>query len=522
MRDRAATASRVAYVLKGYPRLSEVFIISEIYRLERLGVPLRLYVLKAADEEVQHDVVRRLRVRPDYLRQTTSLSGTGLFRWLGANLGQFRAALLRTARRHPLGLGRAAAQAFAQAVRARRGFLATPRKRYFKEFLLAVDLADRLDGSGDVRRLHAHFAHGTTTVTWLASTITGLPFSFTGHAKDIWTRDLNPAGLLRRKMDAASFVVTCTEANRAHLTSFGSSTPVHVVYHGLNADYEPLVAAAAARRDEPARVRLLAVARLVRKKGLDTFVDACAVLRDRGVDFEAVIVGESGDHEQEVRARVAATGLGARVTFLGPLTQTGLFAQYQQASVFALPCRILEDGDRDGIPNVLMEAMACGLPVVTTGVSGITELVRDGVNGLIVEPDRPIDLADSLHRLIKDPELARHLAERGRRTVSERFDAATAAARMASLLTVTSPPVHHRAAVAIRTHGRVRPRQLLSSTEADRGWVAIDRGVRRGRGLPWRAPRTAGTGLPHPRRRRPTAADPPGRAAPLETTEGEP
>jgi glycosyltransferase involved in cell wall biosynthesis len=521
MRDRAATASRVAYVLKGYPRLSEVFIISEIYRLERLGVPLRLYVLKAADEEVQHDVVRRLRVRPDYLRQTTSLSGTGLFRWLGANLGQFRAALLRTARRHPLGLGRAAAQAFAQAVRARRGFLATPRKRYFKEFLLAVDLADRLDGSGDVRRLHAHFAHGTTTVTWLASTITGLPFSFTGHAKDIWTRDLNPAGLLRRKMDAASFVVTCTEANRAHLTSFGSSTPVHVVYHGLNADYEPLVAAAA-RRVEPARVRLLAVGRLVRKKGLDTFVDACAVLRDRGVDFEAVIVGESGDHEQEVRARVAATGLGARVTFLGPLTQTGLFAQYQQASVFALPCRILEDGDRDGIPNVLMEAMACGLPVVTTGVSGITELVRDGVNGLIVEPDRPIDLADSLHRLIKDPELARHLAERGRRTVSERFDAATAAARMASLLTVTSPPVHHRAAVAIRTHGRVRPRQVLSSTEADRGWVAIDRGVRRGRGLPWRAPGTAGTGLPHPRRRRPTAADPPGRAAPLEATEGEP
>ena len=430
---------RVAYVLKGYPRLSEVFITSEIYRLERLGVPLRLYVLKAADEEVQHDVVRRLRVRPDYLQQTTSLSATGLFRWLGANLGRFRAALLRTARRHPVGLVRAAAQAFAQAVRARRGFLATPRKRYFKEFLLAVDLADRLDASGDVRRLHAHFAHGTTTVTWLASTITGLPFSFTGHAKDIWTQELNPAGLLRRKMDAASFVVTCTEANRAHLTSFGSSTPVHVVYHGLNADFEPLVAAAV-RRVEPARVRLLAVGRLVRKKGLDTFVDACAVLRDRGVDFEAVIVGESGDHEQEVRARVAATGLGARVTFLGPLTQTGLFAQYQQASVFALPCRVLEDGDRDGIPNVLMEAMACGVPVVTTGVSGITELVRDGVNGLIVEPDRPIDLADSLHRLIKDPELARHLAERGRSTVSERFDAATAAARMASLLTVTGQP----------------------------------------------------------------------------------
>jgi glycosyltransferase involved in cell wall biosynthesis len=155
------------------------------------------------------------------------------------------------------------------------------------------------------------------------------------------------------------------------------------------------------------------------------------------VDFEAVIAGESGDHEPEVRARVAESGLEDRVSFLGPLTQSELFEEYQRATVFALPCRILEDGDRDGIPNVLMEAMACRLPVVTTGVSGITELVRDGVNGLIVPPDRPSDLADALHRLVKDPELAGRLAERGRSTISERFDAATTAARMASLLTAT-------------------------------------------------------------------------------------
>ena len=447
MRDPAGAPGQVAYVLKGYPRLSEVFITSEIYRLERLGLPLRLYVLKAADEDVQHDVVRRVRVRPDYLQQTTSLSGTGLVRWLGANLGLFRPALLRTARHHPVGTVRAAGQALAQAVRARRDFLAAPRKIYLKEFLLAVDLADRLAGAGDVLRLHAHFAHGTTTVTWLTSTITGIPFSFTGHAKDLYTEELNPAGLLRRKMDAASFVVTCTDANRRHLESLGSSTPVHVVYHGLNADFEQLLAsgaeqlaASAAARAERPRPRLLAVGRLVRKKGLDTFVDACAVLSSRGVDFEAVIAGEPGDHEEEVRARVTAAGLEERVSFLGPLTQPGLFAEYQRASVFALPCRVLEDGDRDGIPNVLMEAMACGLPVVTTGVSGITELVRNGENGLIVEPDRPVELADALHRLIKDPELAGHLAERGRSTISERFDAATTAAQMASLLTVPERP----------------------------------------------------------------------------------
>jgi glycosyltransferase involved in cell wall biosynthesis len=166
-------------------------------------------------------------------------------------------------------------------------------------------------------------------------------------------------------------------------------------------------------------------------------VDACALLRGRGVDFEAVIAGEPGDHEPEVRARVDAAHLGDRVSFLGPLTQAGLFAEYTRASVFALPCRVLEDGDRDGIPNVLMEAMACGLPVVTTGVSGITELVRDGENGLIVEPDRAADLSDALHRLVKDPDLAQHLADAGRRTIAEHFDASATAARMAALLTGT-------------------------------------------------------------------------------------
>jgi glycosyltransferase involved in cell wall biosynthesis len=410
-----------------------VFITSEIYRLEQLGVPLRLFVLKTADEDVHHDVVDRVRVRPDYLSQTTSLSATRMLLWLAANLGRFRPALLRTLRRHPVGTLRATGRALAQAFRARRGPFA-PRKIYAKELLLAIELADRLDRAGDVGRLHAHFAHGTTTVTWLASVITGLPFSFTGHAKDIYTEDLNPAGLLRRKLDAASFVVTCTDANRRHLESLGSATPVHVVYHGLNADFAKLVAGGV-QRVEPSRVRLLAVGRLVRKKGLDTFVNACAALAQQGVDLEAVVAGESGEHEDEVRRRVAAAGLESRIAFPGPLTQHQLFEEYQRASVFALPCRVLEDGDRDGIPNVLMEAMACGLPVVTTGVSGITELVEDGVNGLIVEPDRPEELADALHRLVKDPDLAGELGRAGRRTVSERFDAAATANQMAALLT---------------------------------------------------------------------------------------
>jgi hypothetical protein len=240
----------VAYVLKGYPRRSEIFIASEIHRLERLGVRLRLFVLKPADEVQHHPVVDRVEAEPVYLPATTSLTASKALPWLRANLGAFVPALRRVAARHPWTMTRAAGRAIAQSVRARRGFWAWPRKLYLKEFLLAVALADQLDAAGDVRHLHAHFAHGSATVAWLAATITHIPFSFTGHAKDVYSPSLNPAGLLRRKMAAAEFVVTCTAANRTHLRRLSGDTPVHLAYHGLNADFR--------RADRPRRLTAVA------------------------------------------------------------------------------------------------------------------------------------------------------------------------------------------------------------------------------------------------------------------------
>jgi hypothetical protein len=222
----------VAYVLKGWPRISELFIASEIYRLEQAGLPLRLYVIKPPDESQTHPVVERITAPTEYLPATTSLSATTLVAWLRENLRPFLPALRRTARRRPAGLTRATALALAQSVRARKGRFAWPRKLYVKELLQAVALADRLAGAPEVRHLHAHFAHGTTTVTWLCSAITGLPFSFTGHAKDIYSPSLNPAGLLRRKLLAARFAVTCTEANARHLKAIAPEAVVHRLYHG--------------------------------------------------------------------------------------------------------------------------------------------------------------------------------------------------------------------------------------------------------------------------------------------------
>jgi glycosyltransferase involved in cell wall biosynthesis len=428
----------VAYVLKGFPRISETFIASEIYRLERLGVRLRLLVLKPADEPEHHPVVDRIRAVPEYLPATTSLTASRALPWLAGNIRAFRPALSAVARRRPRGLARAGGLAFAQAVRARRRPLSAPRKIYLKEFLYAVAVAERVLDAPEVRHLHAHFAHGSATVAWLAATITGLPFSFTGHAKDIYSGELNPAGLLARKATAARFVVTCTRANGRHLEALHTGTPVHVVYHGLSADFADLTAAPVERAPSP-HLRVLGVGRLVPKKGFDTFVEACARLRAAGVPFEAVIAGEPGEHEPAVRRLVAELGLTGCVSLLGPLGPARLAEEYRRASVFSLACRVVAGGDRDGIPNVLLEAMACGTPVVTTRVSGIPELVEDGVNGLLVSPDDPAALAAAWERVWTDRALADRLARAGRASVLDRFDGDRLVAALAGLLTGAAP-----------------------------------------------------------------------------------
>jgi len=436
MADPAGGSSRaagsIAYLLTGFPRLSETFIASEIHWLERQGLRLRLFVLKLDDRRAPHPVVARIAARPDYLPATASFTHTPFLRWLARSLPAFVPGLLGLAWWRPRGLARAMVATVAQAARARRDGSWPPR--VVKEFLQATALADRLRRTTDVRHLHAHFCHGTATVAWLTSMISGIPFSFTAHARDLYQPSLNPGGLLRRKIAAARFVVTCTEANRRYLATIAAGVPVHCVYHGLNADLARLLATApGAPTATGSSIRALGVGRLVPKKGFDVLVEACALVRARGVAVKAIIVGDEGAHEPEVRRRINERGLADAVELAGPLGQAALLDEYLRATVFCLPCRVAEDGDRDGIPNVLIEAMACGLPVITTGVSGIPELVVDGVNGLLVPPEDAPALADAMVRLHRDPDLAQRLGREAEAAVRARFDGERLAARLALL-----------------------------------------------------------------------------------------
>lgn len=436
--QRAGGEPWLGYVLKAYPRASEPFILSEIYRLEALGIPLRLFVTKpaeAADRLPRHRVVDLIRATPEYLTQTASVSGTPVAAWLRDHLPLFRSAWRRVALRHPLGMVRAVATLGSELDRSRRSS-GRAKWSFIREFLHAVEVVDRLRSTPSIRHLHAHYAHGATSIAWLASQISGLSFSFTGHAKDIYADSSNAEGVLRRKLESARFAVTCTGTNQRMLRSVAPAATVHCLYHGLNADFSQLLQTRAPA-PKPERFRILSVGRLVRKKGFDILIEAAALLRNASLPFEVVIIGNDGDHAQDIRALVTARGLAGEVSIVGPQDQARLFDEYHRAHVFCLPCRVLEDGDRDGIPNVLMEAMACGTPVVTTNVSGIPEVVQHESNGLLVAAENPAALAAALERACRERTLMAHMAEAARRTAREHFDGDRLADRLAALFLET-------------------------------------------------------------------------------------
>ena len=395
----AAGKPTLGMILKGYPRISETFISNEILLLEKLGFRIHILSMRQPRESFSHESVKQISADVDYLPETLLIP---LPRFLFHNL------LLA------LKIPRQYYQTFKIAL---RRFCRTRRSATFKHLFQAGYLVRKfLPGKGIVH-LHAHFAHSPTSVAMFASQLSGLEFSFTAHAKDIYTSDRQQ---LAEKLAKARFVVTCTEYNRRHLAAIadGKAAPIHRVYHGIDVD---LFSTLPLKNGQDDTYRLLTVARMTAKKGLPTVYQAIRRLRDQGVAIQHTLIGD-GEDRQQILDLIRDLELEQDARWLGTLPHHTVLEHYRQADLFVLGCRVAANGDRDGIPNVLLESMAMNTPVVATSVSAISELVEDEKTGLLVPPDDPDKMAAAIMRLLRDNHLRQRLIENGRERVARQFN----------------------------------------------------------------------------------------------------
>ncbi len=390
---------RIAYILKMYPRFSETFIVNEILELERQGVDVRIYSLRKPDDGRFHANLAKVKANVIYVPQYPEMEPD---RIRSAHL------LLQSVRprsyRKVYERTRAKGHAYA-----------------IKRFLQAGYIANHLLAH-PVDAMHAHFASSATRVANLVNQLIGLPYSFTAHAKDIFHEDVVPASIVD-KMKSARFVVTVSEFNKRYLESLiraqpddGRRADIRCLYNGIDLrKFKP------ARSMERASSRILGVGRLVEKKGFDVLIRACAILRERGHNFQCEIIGK-GPEEERLAALIETFDLVDHVQLAGALPQDDVLKAYHEAAVFALPCVVGSDNNMDGLPTVLLEAMATGLPVVSTTLTGNPEIIDDGVNGYLVEPGNAEELAGVLARLLEIPSLRDQMGEAARNKTKMAFD----------------------------------------------------------------------------------------------------
>ncbi|MER9403780.1 glycosyltransferase family 4 protein [Mesorhizobium caraganae] len=390
---------KIVVVLKGYPRLSETFIAQELLGLERAGFDLILFALRRPTDAQRHPVHDEIKAPVHYLPEYLHDEPLRVVRSLFASLLRpgFWRALKSLAADIP------------------RDFTRNRVRRFGQALVLAAEWPQ------DAGWLHAHFVHTPASVTRYASQLRGQPWSCSAHAKDIWTSaDWDLAG----KLSSARWTVTCTKTGFDRLKKLANgSSSVHLSYHGLDLDRFGSFDAARKQRDGSAPdepVLILSVGRAVAKKGYDTLLEALALLPgDLAWRFEHI---GGGEELERLKALARKLGLEGRVSWKGALAQKEVLEHYRSADIFALACRITADGDRDGLPNVLVEAASQRLACVSTDISGVPELLSSDETGLLIPSENPAALAQALERLIRDPVLRARLGDAAERRVRGNFD----------------------------------------------------------------------------------------------------
>ena len=391
-------AGRVAFVLKGYPRLSETFIAQEILALERRGLEILIVSLRHPTDRAIHPIHRQISAALLYLPE-----------YLHRELARVWRSWLRS-RRKP---GYSAALA-AWLSDLRRDPTPNRVRRFGQALVLAAELPH------DIGRIHAHFLHTPASVARYTALLTGRGWTVSAHARDIWTL---PEWEKRTKLAEAEWIVTCTEIARSHLAGLTSRPDaVWLCYHGLDLERfeaSPHLASGRNGGDPHQPVIILSVGRSVPKKGYDDLLEALALLPAE-LEWRFVHIG-GGALAAALSVQAERLGLSHRIEWRGAMAQPQVLAAYREADLFVLASKVGKDGDRDGLPNVLIEAQSQRLACVSTGVSAIPELIEQDVTGLLVPPGNPIALAETLARLIRDPEERARLGAAGERHVRRFF-----------------------------------------------------------------------------------------------------
>jgi glycosyltransferase involved in cell wall biosynthesis len=395
----------IAVILKGYPRLSETFIAQELRALEQHGLHLHFYSLRHPTDTSTHPIHREITAPVTYLPEYLHDEPVRVWRaW-------------RMASKMP-GYPRARKAFLRDLIRDR-----TPNRirRFGQACVLAAELPP------GITRLYAHFLHTPASVARYAALMTGLPWCASAHAKDIWT---TPDWEKREKLAELEWLVTCTAVGRDHLAELAPDpAKVGLVYHGLdltrfgpNRHQTAASNAGTSKSDGSDSVKpviLLSVGRAVEKKGYEDLLTALARLPE-DLHWRLVHIG-GGKLNDSLQALGRKLGIAARIDWLGAQPQEVVLENYRRADLFVLASRIGSDGDRDGLPNVLMEAQSQGVACLSTAVSAIPELIRDGETGVLVPPDSPAELSAALQGLITDPDRRQRLGIAGYERVKSEF-----------------------------------------------------------------------------------------------------
>lgn len=411
MSGTGARISRIAVVVKGYPRLSETFIAQELLGLERRGLTLEIWSLRHPTERSVHPLHDQISSPVRYLPEYLWREPVRVLRGLASALARpsFRA-LVR---------------------QGWRDLKRDPTANRIRRLGQAVVLARELPA--DVEHIHVHYLHTPASVGRYAALLTDRAWTFSAHAKDIWT---TPDWELREKLADARWGVTCTRAGSEHLAELaGRAGAVQLMYHGLDLERFPAPPASRPPRDgsdgaDP--LRFLTVGRAVEKKGFDDLLKAVAALPP-DLAWRLVHVG-GGALLPSLKTQAEALGIGDRVAFLGAKTQPEIIALLREADLFVLPAKGAATGDRDGLPNVLMEAASQALPSVATRFAGIPEFLRDGTDAELVPPGDWEALSNALNTLARDPERRQRFGQSSYRRLVAEFQADAGLDRLASLL----------------------------------------------------------------------------------------